>query len=94
MQNTRRKFTPAFKTKVALEAIKEDKSLAEIARRNRVHINQISKWKREFLEKAVSVFERSETRSEGAEREEELLKKIGELIVERDFLSRGLGRLG
>jgi hypothetical protein len=57
---------------------------------------QIYKWKREFLENAARVFTNGEGKAEShsSEREGELLKKIGELTVERDFLARGLGRAG
>ena len=94
MKNTRTKHTPAFKAKVALEAVREQQSVPELARRYGVHANQIYKWKREFIDNAATVFERGGGEASGAtEREDELLKKIGELTVERDFLSRGLGRL-
>ena len=92
MKNTRTSHSPAFKAKVALAAIQEQESIAQLAKRYGVHANQIYKWKREFIEQASVVFERGTTSSEGStEREDELLKKIGELTVERDFLSRGLG---
>jgi transposase-like protein len=91
MKNTRTKHTPAFKAKVALEAVREQQSVPELARRYGVHANQIYKWKREFIERAALAFG-SEPGPTGSEREEELLKKIGELTVERDFLSRGLER--
>jgi transposase-like protein len=84
--------TPAFKAKVALAAVREEETVAELARRHKVHANQIYKWKRQLLENISKVFE-SEGGSDAAEREAELLKKIGELTVERDFLARGLDRL-
>ena len=69
----------------------------EAVRRARTTDLQIYRWKREFIENAARAFANAETtKSENgsAEREDQLLKKIEELTVERDFLSRGLGRLG
>ena len=93
MKSTRNKHTAAFKAKVALETLREQQSVAEIGRRHGLHANQVYTWKREFVEGASAVFERGgDAASSGSsEREELLLKKIGELTVERDFLSRGLG---
>lgn len=93
-RKTRAKHSAAFKAKVALAAIQEQQTTAELARRYKLHPNQIYKWKREFVLNAERVFERDDGRrhSELAERESELLQKIGELTVERDFLARGLDR--
>jgi len=93
-RKTRAKHSAAFKAKVALAAVQEQQTTAELARRYKLHPNQIYKWKREFIAKAERVFEREDGRrhTEVVERESELLQKIGELTVERDFLARGLDR--
>lgn len=91
-KRTRRNHSPAFKAKVALEALREQESVAEIARRYGLHGNVVANWKRQLAQNVQRVFEPGGDH-DGAEREAELLKKIGELTVERDFLARGLGRL-
>lgn len=89
----RTKHSPEFKAKVALAALREQESVAEIARRHKVHANVVYKWKRQLMENVSRAFESESGSGDGAEREGELLKKIGELTVERDFLADGLGRL-
>ena len=90
MARKRRNFTPAFKAKIALIALREQETVAELARKHKIHANQIYKWKRELLEKAESVFTSSD-RDDAVTRETELLRKVGELTMERDFLAKGLG---
>jgi transposase-like protein len=97
MKKTRTKHSPEFKAKVALAAVQEQETVAAIARRYKVHANQIYKWKQELLQNMARAFETKSgsagTESDASEREAELLRKIGELTVERDFLSNGLGRI-
>lgn len=88
------KHTAQFKAKVALAAVREQETVAEISRRHKVHANQIYRWKGQLLENLTRVFEiEGGSVSEASTREADLLQKIGELTVERDFLSHGLGRL-
>ena len=94
MKRSRRKFTAEFKAKVALEAIKEQKSLSELAEQFELHPNLISIWKREFLENAPNVFSKSNDDkrfiAEAEKEKEELFKQIGQLKVENDWLKKKL----
>ena len=87
----RKRYSPEFKARVALEAIREDESVSVIAQRHSLHPNQIYKWKREAVDNLNIVFE-PKKRKAPEQRESELLQKIGELTVEIDFLARGLER--
>ena len=90
----RRRFSGELRAKIVLEALRGDRTLQEIASRRRVHPNQVGAWKRRAIEGLAELF------SKGAERRvrdhegevRDLHARIGELIVERDFLSRGSGR--
>jgi transposase len=92
MTKTRTKHSPAFKAKVALAAIQGQETVTELSRRYKVHANVIYKWRQQLLDNATQAFEGKLGDGAGSEREGELLKKIGELTVERDFLSSGLAR--
>ena len=89
---TRRSFTSKFKAKVVLEALSERYTLAELAQRHNIHPNQISAWKAQFLEGAEDVFENDRSRKKDEEQadRDELLKTIGQLKVENDFLKKSL----
>ena len=94
MKQTRRKHGAAFKAKVALAAIKGDRTVAELASAYGVHPNQIYAWKKQLLDGAVSVFEGGAS-AEGASNEAQvdlLYRQIGQWKVENDFLSRKLGK--
>jgi len=93
MKRTRRKFTSTFKTKVALEAIKERETLAELAVRHGVHANQISQWKKELLSKASMAFEGTTNHKSNDQTMNKLYQKIGRLEVENDFLKKSLGEI-
>ena len=89
---TRRKFTSKFKTKVVIEAIKERMSAAELAQKYDLAPQQISTWKREFLDNAEKVFggKMKSKRDEAQEEKDSLLKVIGQQKVELDFLKKAL----
>ena len=91
---TRRRFSAEFKAKVALEAIKGHETVADLATRHSLHPTQIAAWKREAVEKLARVFdEKNGARDQN--RDAELTKlhaKIGQLVVERDFLSKAFDR--
>lgn len=92
-KRNQKRYDPAFKARVALEALKEIDSLAQLGRRHGVHPVVIGQWKKQFKDNAAAVFEKPGQRGRDFERvQDELLRKIGELTVERDFLSRGLER--
>ena len=93
MKKPRRNHSAAFKAKVALEAAKEEKTLAELAQQYSVHVKQISAWKQQLLKQVSEVFESSADKKRDFEAEvKELHAKIGELTMERDFLSSRLER--
>jgi transposase len=87
VQGRRNKFKPDFKAKVALEALKGDKSIAELAQIYEVHPTQITAWKKQLLEAASSVFEGKHAKAEATVDVDALYKKIGRLEMERDFLA-------
>ncbi len=93
MKQSRRNHSSKFKARVALEALRGDATLAEFASRHGVHANQIANWRKQLLEHAADVFENSNPALEDAERHiRDLRAKVGELILEKDFLSGALGK--
>ena len=94
MKRKRRNHSASFKAKVALAAIRGDKTLAELSEQFDVHQNQIQDWRRKLLDKADQVFDRSGSLSGDSDHKvKELHAKIGQLTMERDFLEQGLERI-
>jgi len=93
MTRKRRNFSPEFKAKVAKEALKEELTMAELAKRFDVHPNMISNWKKDVLDNLQGIFS-SKSKTTVTSREEDvkdLHAKIGQLTIENDFLKKGLG---
>ncbi len=98
MGNKRKQYGSPFKAKVALEAIRGEKTIAELASQYELHPTVINNWKRQLLEDAGSIFEK-ETKAKKEETNHqsqinELYRQIGELKVERDFLANRSEQLG
>ena len=93
MRSKRKRYDAAFKAKVALEAIKGEQMISEIASKTGVHPNQISKWNKQALEELSGIFYnvRKKHREQSEELESELYKQIGQLKVELDWLKKNLG---
>lgn len=85
----RRTLTASFKFKVVLEALREQQTLAELAKKHSIHANQISAWKKEFIEKGPDVFSKKSANTNDQDTDK-LFKVIGQQKVEIDFLNKAL----
>ena len=93
-KQTRRQFSSAHKAKVAVEAIKGQQTLAELAKKYEINQVVISRWKSEFLANMEAVFDKPGKAEEPAVDTQELYAQIGQLKVENDFLKKSFKRLG
>ena len=94
MRRKRRTHSPEFKAKVALAAVQENLTMAELVRKFDVHANQITEWKKQLLDSAPDVFGKGAKKADDtAEAVQELHARIGQLTMENDFLERGLERI-
>jgi transposase len=91
---TRRRFTAEFKAKVALEALQGHRTVAELAKKHELHPNLITQWKRLAVERLAKVFDEKggELQSSRDAEVTKLHAKIGQLVVERDFLAKAFDR--
>src|SRR5476649_1377669 len=92
MKKPRRNHSASFKARIALEAIRGDKTVAEITAHHEVHPNQVTTWKTQALENMAGIFGGTMVADDGKEQIRQLREKIGELTMERDFLSDALGK--
>jgi transposase len=94
MPRKRRRYPAELKAKIALEALREEATMAELAARYDVHPNLIANWKKKARQKVLAGFSGKQERDEVSREAEikELRAKIGELVIERDFLSKAFGR--
>lgn len=91
---TRRRFTAEFKAKVALEAIRGERTISDLATKHQLHPNQITQWKRQAIDNLAKAFD-DRVADAQVGREAEVTKlhaKIGQLVVERDFLAKAFDR--
>jgi transposase-like protein len=90
----RRQFSPELKKRIAVEAIREQKTINEIANEHQIHPVQVRKWKKELLDGAISIFGNPRKREDDLKRQEcqesALQQKVGQLIMENDWLKKKL----
>ncbi len=92
MKRKRKQYSPAFKAKVALAAIRNEATVAELAAKYEIHPTMVGNWKRELIEGAAELFDKGQKNKKQQDAGvDELYRQIGKLKVENDFLSKGLG---
>jgi len=92
MIKKRKQYSPEFKAKVAMAALKNEESTAELAAKYEIHPTMIANWKRELIHGAAELFDKGQkVKKQHNNTVDELYRQIGQLKVENDFLSKGLG---
>ena len=93
LKTSRRQHSPSFKAKVALEAMRGEKTIAELASQYEIHPNQIVQWKKALAEEAAIIFDNTRSKKPKDDKAliNQLYKQIGQLKVEKDFLEKSLG---
>ena len=98
MSNKRKQYSPQFKAKVALDAVRGEKTISELSSQYEVHPTMINNWKRQLLDEASSLFDKGSEANPAKESHQsqidELYRQIGQLKVERDFLADRSAQLG
>ena len=98
MKRKRRHLTPEFKARVAKEALKEEKTIQQIAQENDIAPTQVSAWKKELEERMSEIFERKNASDKQLKHHEKrgshLERKIGQLVIEKEFLEKKCEQLG
>ena len=97
-KRNRRVHDDAFKVKVVLESLKEEKTLAELSSKYEIHANQIGQWRKQFLQNATGIFSGNKSEHEQIEKleaeKDELHRQIGEQAMDNAFLKKSLKKLG
>lgn len=94
MTKTRKRYTAAFKARVAVEAIQERKTMSELVSEYGVHSNMIQRWKKEFISRSPEIFETKGSSVEEEQEKQKLYAKIGQLEMEKEWLKKISGRAG
>jgi putative transposase len=96
MGKTRKSYSSAFKAKVALEAVKKEKTIAQLSSEYGVHANQINQWRKRLLEELPEIFSKNRQKKEkdNEDLQDELYRQIGQLKVELDWLKKKSKQLG
>lgn len=87
MNQKRKQYSATFKARVAMQALREEATVAELAQQHGIHPTMIAHWKRQLVEHAAEVFEHGAHRDDTAQTVAELYRQIGQLKVENDFLA-------